>query len=241
MKHCPVCKTTYTDESLNFCLADGASLIASPEAEKTIQMSFSGAPVRINVPPDSVPTVISSVNSPSKPSRKGFGWLVIAALGALLLLGFLGVIGVVGYFSLREKGEKDSAAVAVSPTPAQIASQTPVPNDETGALKEKLANLEKQIQDRKNQKPALPAETSSPSKLSENMTARANSPGDGFLALRKQPDSETGELLTKIPHGASLTVLGCPKPAKIGKKSGRWCQVIYNGQAGWAFDAFLTF
>jgi 5-formyltetrahydrofolate cyclo-ligase len=56
-----------------------------------------------------------------------------------------------------------------------------------------------------------------------------------------EPNSETGYRITQIPHGATLTVLGCPKPSNIGKMTGRWCQVIYNGQSGWAFDAFMTF
>jgi hypothetical protein len=167
---------------------------------------------------------------------------LIVVLGGLLLLGILGAIGVVGYFALRDGGKKDSAAT-ISPTPAQTVSPMSTPIDETAALKEKLANLEKQVQDQKNQKPASTVDTASPPKPPpvNTTTARVNSPGDGFLALRNQPDSETGERLAKIPHGASVTVLGCPKPSNVGKKSGRWCQVIYNGQAGWAFDAFLVF
>jgi uncharacterized protein YraI len=43
----------------------------------------------------------------------------------------------------------------------------------------------------------------------------------------------------KIPHGDTLKVLSCLKPAP-GKK-GRWCRVDYNGNLGWAFDGFMTY
>lgn len=38
MKICPVCKQTYTDESLNFCLNDGATLNADNDPPPTIFM-----------------------------------------------------------------------------------------------------------------------------------------------------------------------------------------------------------
>ena len=145
------------------------------------------------------------------------------------------------YILLRTTIDKNSS-VFVSPTPtvSPAVSKTDTPTDETAALKEKLANLEKQIQDRKTQKPNSPAETFSPPNSTVN-TARANSPRDGFLALRSEPDSETGERIAKIPHGAIVTVIGCPKPSNVGKMAGRWCQITYNGQSGWAFDKFMIF
>ncbi|MBA3633080.1 MAG: hypothetical protein H0W58_09790 [Acidobacteria bacterium] len=47
--------------------------------------------------------------------------------------------------------------------------------------------------------------------------------------------------IAKIPHGATVTVLGCPKPSNSGETTGRWHQVICNGQSSWAFDAFMIF
>ena len=163
--------------------------------------------------------------------------IIIGVFGVLL---FLIIGGVTAFILLRQSGDKNdkNAAVAVSLSPT--ASPTAAPNDETAALKEEMANLEKQMENQKNQKSNLPAETASPPKQTTN-TARANSPRDGFLALRSEPNSETGFRIAKIPHGATVSVLGCPKPSNIGKMAGRWCQVTYNGQSGWAFDAFMIF
>jgi len=236
MKQCPNCKTNYTDGSLSFCLNDGATLIFVPDAA-TVQMPFDKNPVRVNIAPDSVPTYSSPPIPQSQPTKNNLGLIVAGILGLLLLL----VIGgVAAFLFLRPTGD-NSPIVAASPAPTTpTASPTAAPNDETAKLKEEMANLQKQLQDRKHQKPNAPPETFSPPKGTPT-TARANSPRDGFLALRSEPNSETGYRVAQIPHGATLTVLGCPRPSNIRKMAGRWCRVIYDGQTGWAFDAFMTF
>ncbi|MBA3599628.1 MAG: SH3 domain-containing protein [Acidobacteria bacterium] len=238
MKQCPNCKTTYTDESLRFCLTDGANLIFAPDAAETVRMSFANEPVRVNVPPDSAPTVFAPPIAQTPPAKKGVSPIIVGILGVLLLL----VVGLFAVYILLRTTRDKNSTILVSPTPtaSPAVSKTDAPTDETAALKEKLASLERQMQDQKNQKQAAPANTFSPSKQTLT-TARANSPRDGFLALRSEPNSETGYRIAQIPHGAVLTVLGCPKPSNIGKMAGRWCQVTYNGQSGWAFDKFMIF
>jgi len=230
MKQCPNCKTAYADDSLSFCLNDGANLISMPEAA-TVQMSFDKSPARVNIAPDSVPTYFSPPIQ--QPPTKNKAIPIIAGILGLLLLA---IGGVAAFVLLRPPADKNPVAAS----PNQTVSPVAAANEETAKLKEEMANLQKQLQDRKNQKPNTPAETFSPPKEAL-ATARANSPRDGFLALRSEPNSETGYRIAQIPHGATLTVLGCPKPSNIGKMAGRWCQVIYNGQSGWAFDAFMTF
>ena len=236
MKQCPVCKTTYTDETLKFCLSDGAALASVPDAEKTIAMSFGSRPVQMNIPPDSVPTVYPPVNL-TQPAKKGISPVIAVILGLLLLLVIICFAGFASYIWLKPTNNVTSITNnSVTPTPT-TAPKSEVNNVE---LKEKLANLEKQIADQKNKKAGNSTDTFSTPKTSEK-TARVNSPGDGFLALRSEPNSETGYRIAKIPHGAAVTVLGCPKSSNIGKMSGHWCQVSYNGQSGWAFDAFMIF
>jgi hypothetical protein len=235
MKQCPNCQTTYTDDALRFCLADGTALVPAPNEAETVRIPFNKNPVRVDVPPDSAPTVFTLPPvSSAQPKSKGAGLIIAGVLSVFLL--FLLIGGVTAFLLLRANDDK-KAIVAASP----VALPTAAPVDETVALKEKLANLEKQVRDQGNRKPpASPPETFSPPKQSPT-TARANSPRDGFLALRSEPNSETGARIAKIPHGATITVVGCPQPSNIGKIKGRWCQVIYNGQAGWAFDAFMIF
>lgn len=247
MKQCPNCKNTYTDDSLQFCLTDGASLIKVPDAAETVRMSFGGEPMRVNISPqDSVPTFFAPPQSVSQepPPKKLFG-LIIAAIAAVFLL--LAIAGVAGFILFRQTGSENPVA-SVSPTP--FASPSAAPNEETERLKKEMADLKKQMEEQKNQKQTdnlsdqktnVPTVNVPPPNQQKTTTARANSPNDGFLALRSEPSSETGYRITKIPHGATLTVLGCPKSSNAGKMPGRWCQVIYNGQSGWAFDAYMIF
>lgn len=245
MKQCPNCKTTYTDGTLSFCLADGASLVSLSNDEETLVMPFGkNAPQTRAM--DSPTTVFAPENPPPSIEKKRASFLIVAALIGFSLLAVLGLTASVGYFLLRPD-EKKAVANVVSPTsiPAispNSAATAAAAADETANLKEKLANLEQQIQAQKNQKQVAAQRnypTQPPPTTAGNL-ARVNSPNDGFLALRNAPNSETGKLLSKIPHGASVTILGCPKPSNVGKIPGHWCQVVYDGQTGWAFDAFLV-
>lgn len=237
MKQCPNCKTTYTDDSLQFCLSDGATLSRVPDAAETVRMSFDNQPTRIDMPLDSVPTVFAPPVSQNQSPKKMLGLIIAVVIGFFLLLA---IAGVAGFIYFRQSGDKNPvAAASPTATASPKTSPTAAPNDETERLKEEMANLKKQMEDQKNQKPNSPYIPPPPNQ--KETTARANSPTDGFLALRSEPSSETGYRIAKIPHGATLTVLDCPKPSNVGKMPGHWCQVIYNGQAGWAFDGFMSF
>lgn len=72
-------------------------------------------------------------------------------------------------------------------------------------------------------------------------TVWANSPGDGFLALRSGPTTASGTRLLKIPHGDALALGGCLAPTTSpGGRYGAWCRARYAGTDGWVFDAFLS-
>src|SRR5690606_2432729 len=73
-------------------------------------------------------------------------------------------------------------------------------------------------------------------------TATANSPKDGFLALRSLPSTEIGERLAVIPHGAEVKVVACdPNYKTLNNRRGSWPLLMYAHFVGWAFDAYLTF
>ena len=241
MKQCPSCGTTYTDETLRFCLTDGTTLISSATAEKTA--AFENNRVRVDFQKENAPESVSTVISPTIPppqtsAKKGFNWLIIGVLSILLLFVLLGFAGFAGYVFYTQSGNENANTAVNSPTPKVS------PTENNKDLEDKVANLEKRLEDQKNKKTTdspkpdpFPTETTT----TTAKTARANSPNDGFLALRSEPSSETGYRIAKIPHGASFTVLDCPKANAEGKMKGRWCQVIYDGRAGWAFDAFMIF
>lgn len=238
MKQCPNCKTTYTDESLKFCLADGAKLESLSNAEKTVAMNRENAnQMRVDLhdddAPDSIPTAIIPPQQQQN-SRKGVSSSIVAVLVGLLLLVIIGFAGFAAYTFM----DKDENSGAASPTPN--ASPTP-DNDEINLLKEELANVKKQINAKKDMPltKRTPVDTM-PKPLIAGTPARVNSPGDGFLALRTAPNTKTGERIVKIPHGVIVNIVGCRGIVTGKKKRGRWCQVEYNGQKGWAFDAYLV-
>ena len=242
MKLCPNCKTTYSDDTLRFCLTDGTSLIpTSTAAEKTVEMSGGTNQMRFDTPTQSVPTIVSPVKTETQAARSGINpWFIFLPVLALL---FLAVAGLLGYILLRP--EKVVVSNTATPTPTSTPPATPTPDKETAALKEELESLKKQIEDQKNpsknDSTARPFPTENPS-APAIQTARVNSPNDGFLALRSIPDTG-GIMLAKIPHGTNIEIIGCQKNAtqKPGKRRGRWCRTDYNGQSGWVFDAFLSY
>lgn len=245
MKQCPVCKNTYADDSLSFCLADGAALFSnSITSEPTQQFSVGTNPIRVEIPQNTSPTinaqpasVIAQTSSPKKEGR-AINMLIGLSIG-FALTALLAVIAVGGWMMFRSTGKNE---LATNDKPIVIEKNTPAVSptpDETANLKTKIDNLEKKIQDQK--KPNIPTIPGSPvsSPQTAKNTARVNSPGDGFLALRTMPSSETGDRILQIPHGATVTVLGCQ--AKAAGKKARWCRVDYNGNLGWAYDGFLVY
>lgn len=243
MKQCPVCKTTYTDDSLQFCLADGTALF-SPSSTSEVTQQFSGGtnPIRVNIARDETPTIIAKPASlsPEIEEKKGRGWnLIFGLIGGFFVSAILAA-GMFAGFLWWQRGGNNEVGLNTQPSSTATNSITKSPTpDEAAILKEKIANLERKVQEQKNTKPTVPTISNSSVPQSTKVTARVNSPGDGFLALRTAPSAETGDRILQIPHGATVTVNAC-LPKAPGKK-GRWCKVEYNGNSGWAFDGFLIY
>lgn len=237
MKRCPVCQSEYFDDSLNFCLTDGATLNFVSNADETVQMSADQNPVRIDVPQqDSVPTVFPPAAAPPT-ARRGINPLVIITLFGLL---FLSVLGVLGYIFLKPSNNPAANAAVPPLTNAQT------PNNDTAVLKEEIAKLKEQVENKKQPPTPIPSPPYPTQKetsvTSVDASARVDSPNDGFLALRGDPDPDAGERLAKIPHGASVKVTNCQTVIKrVGGRTGRWCQIQYRGMRGWVFDGWLVY
>ena len=67
-------------------------------------------------------------------------------------------------------------------------------------------------------------------------TARVDTPGDGFLALRSEPTIRRGKRVLKIPHGTELTLGECVTR----RDDGGWCRAGYQGRTGWVAEQFLV-
>lgn len=235
MKQCPSCGTTYTDASLSYCLSDGATLTDLSPAEEATVVRSGGDPLRVNIP--QTQPIITQPTVDQRPAGGSSGTVLKVVIGLLVLVILvivgLGLAGVLYYNS----GRGDNVAVNNLNTNRPAASTSPLPSvTETDELRKQIADLEKKLNEQKNtNRPAdipltLPNQTSTRS-------ARVNSPGDGFLALRTYPSSSVGGRILQIPHGASVTVGGCLAPSG----GGRWCRASYNGYSGWVFDKYLNY
>lgn len=230
MKHCPQCGTSYTDESLRFCLADGSALVSATE-EPTL-VSRRPPPTEANFAPPTTP----SYSQPPKRSRTGLKILI-----GVLITGFLGIVlisaaGLFFYFSTVQteppKPERPTEPAAVK-TPATSEA-------DRAKLEKEIADLKRKLEEQ-NDAPQNSGVPSTDPDISIFETATVNSPGDGFLALRNLPNSDIGDRIAKIPHGDTVEILACnPTTETIGGRSGKWCLVTWNEQAGWVFDAWLT-
>lgn len=246
MKQCPQCKTTYTDSTLSYCLADGATLADLGGEQQTV-VRRSGEPMRVEIPQDTLAANIATQGfAPAAATTTTGGGLkiIIGVLAAILLIGAIVIAGGLAfYFSgdRRDIASVSNANRTTSPTPSGSATPTPSASpaaNEQDKLRNQLANLTKQINEQKNANKAanttVPPATNQPTR---GTVARVNSPGDGFLALRTQPSSSAGTRIVAIPHGAVISVGGC----QGGSRGGRWCRASYNGYSGWVFDAYLVF
>ncbi|MCD9186609.1 MAG: hypothetical protein LUM44_09250 [Pyrinomonadaceae bacterium] len=244
MKQCPVCKTTYTDETLSYCLADGGTLFSVNEAEQPTQISYGRNPMQVNIPPNTSPnTFAPNTVQQVQPGRSVLPFVIIAFLVVLLI----GVIGVGAVLFFNPFG-KDTTAVLTNTnanTTNNLATNSKT-NSQTDELQEKLANLEKKLQEQQNQRktsnaqtmPTMPKNPTNPGRP----TASVKPTSDGFLSLRTEPSVKTGTQLVKIPSGSTVNLENCETAyVTIDSRRGRWCMVTYNNQTGWVFDAFLNY
>ncbi|MEJ7849175.1 MAG: hypothetical protein WKF92_13920 [Pyrinomonadaceae bacterium] len=229
MKQCPACKTTYTDETLRFCLADGTALTAFRGEEPTVVRPSGNGPNRYDLPDNKTVDV------------KGAGSTIFKIVIAVVILGFLALLaaGLAGAFFYYKTGDQNTARQTATPSPNVTPKTSPTPDDEKTRLRDELANLQTTIDE---QKRTATNTSPFPTPGSGTPTARLNSPRDGFLALRSEPDAEYGERLAKIPHGTVIELNNCEKEkVTIGSKTGRWCLVTYGDHAGYVFDAWLIY
>lgn len=233
MKQCPTCKTTYTDDTLSYCLADGSGLTEIGDEEPTVVRTASDK-ARVTIPQRADPTVVQERLSSGK-SSNGLIKVVIgvAVIGLLLLIG-LGLAGVGLYYGTGRRSAEN-----ITPTPTAPPPATATPDKEKEKLRDELANIQKQLDEQRRN--ANRADKTDEERGS-SITATVDSPNDGFLALRSEPDADNGDRIAKIPHGAEIEVLRCGGgTVTIGSRKGRWCYVEYNGQTGWVFDAWLSY
>lgn len=109
MKICPKCGTTYTDETLNFCLEDGSVLDrsdASSEPPPTVMMSDPTPPTADQAirPTVQQTAPVQQYTMPQKKSRTWI-WVVLALFAVVIVCGG-GFVGLVAIGSLSADEDK---------------------------------------------------------------------------------------------------------------------------------------
>lgn len=119
MKRCPQCRRRYSDESLNFCLDDGAPLFAEPDSDPTLISPTVAAPLTppwAGVPP-----------GPSQSSHSSYRWILLAAV--ILLAVMLGG-GAVAFLYRMNKWDSPTDANTSPASPARPGTKSPEPEQD---------------------------------------------------------------------------------------------------------------
>jgi periplasmic protein TonB len=112
VKSCPVCNRTYTDEALNFCLADGAFLSAPNDPQPTVA---SPPPRGTEAPTKALPAEQIPHTVAAEPGRSILPWLIAGVLAAAFVV----------YLALPKGSTSGNSNTATRDTPApQIAEET---------------------------------------------------------------------------------------------------------------------
>jgi hypothetical protein len=120
MKICPNCQTSYTDDSLRFCLQDGTPL----------QFDSSSAPTVAWKEPETVvrnQTTWQSSDEKPAPRKSRLGLAIL--LTALFMLGLLGM-GAIGAFIYFRNANSGAARISTPP----VANKSPSPNVNANSL-----------------------------------------------------------------------------------------------------------
>ncbi len=197
--------------------------------------------MRVEIPQE---TAISNIAPPAfvpaanAPTSGGGLKMFIGGLAVFLLLAMVVIAGgVIFYLNSKSSDVTSKNSMANrAPTPSPAAT-----TDDKEDLQKQIANLEKLINEQKKNNQPSNVPLTMPRQQTTTTTARVNSPGDGFLALRTLPNSEAGQRILKIPHGASVSIGACGPVVRPVNRAGRWCQASYNGYSGWVFDAYLIY
>lgn len=128
MKRCPTCSRTYADETLSYCLADGALLSASYDPEATLVLPDIQAKV---LPDTQAKTAPIEVRPHPQPIRQSVKPHIIYAIAGLLAV-FVTIVGLMmwGRFKPNSSLETQVTKASVSP----LTAPTPVPKVETKEL-----------------------------------------------------------------------------------------------------------
>ena len=147
MKRCPACGTTYPDDSLRFCLADG-SLLERTDEEPTVFVS-PHEPLRVPIGAAAAPAG-SNKDRIAGSSRTGFKIIAAIILLSFLALLAVGIAGALFYYN----SDRQASNVAVT-TPSRTPTATPetTPDPDKQRLQDDLPICSDYLRNRRSLRP----------------------------------------------------------------------------------------
>lgn len=113
MKRCPQCRRQYSDESLNFCLDDGAPLVVEPDSDPTLISPLMTRPTAPSTP---------FSPGPASASQSSHRWILLAAV--ILLAVILGGGAVALFYRVNNRDSLNDGNTAKT-LPANSATEPP--------------------------------------------------------------------------------------------------------------------
>lgn len=149
MKICPTCKQTYADDSLNFCLSDGAILTRINADDDLPQTVFMGQPNPTNRNFGNQTNQDENVRQPAggqytAPPKKSRAWMwVVGVVGGVILLGILGFIGLIAIaLNFGETNNANSNIVSNQSSNRNLANR-----DSTAVMSDNFATWRRGVSD----------------------------------------------------------------------------------------------
>ncbi|HEX8251446.1 MAG TPA: hypothetical protein VF599_24950 [Pyrinomonadaceae bacterium] len=115
MKYCPRCQSTYTDDTLQFCLQDGSVLVNASETPVTIGWNDAEAPTVVHQPVDTQQNQFPPTDTRQTEPKKSSTGLVIFLTALVTLLLFGG--GIAAWYLFRNRGAEVAVNTNVNNSP----------------------------------------------------------------------------------------------------------------------------
>jgi hypothetical protein len=119
MKRCPICNRRYSDDSLNFCLDDGANLLTVSEPEPTLIIPGNTSPIAARW--------TASPSQSAQSSRAPNRWIWFLAIFVLAVVMGGGAVALV--YEMNKRPPSTGAASSGTPTPS-VNTKTTRPSPE---------------------------------------------------------------------------------------------------------------
>ena len=244
MKQCAVCSRTYADDTLEFCLDDGARLFLALDADATRVRAEQPTAVTPAWPPQPLPPPDWS-NQPAPvqpvPAARKRNWLPLALLllaGAGLIIGAAGLLLYLNQPSSKPAEVADDATPKPVPTPRVRASAEETP-EATPAPKPspKATATQKPTPDAKPTPEDEPTVKPTPKPVSGGCMAANDDASQPEVNLRanchvKSCDDDDSTKIGALRNGTPITVNRQVAPVR--GRNFAWQQVTTrDGRIGW--------